>query len=68
MRYTSSLLKTTNTTTGNVRYYVSICDVMQRISKAEYDARRDGCDGVCNLYDETKKNHRRQYTTIVMYN
>lgn len=37
--YTSTLCRTVSKATGQARYYLSVCGVMRRISKAEFNLR-----------------------------
>lgn len=66
-RLVSELLKTVNLATNATRYFVKICDVMTRISKADYTARRDNAFGVCGLYESSTKTHARKYTNVTYY-
>lgn len=66
-RYTTEICKTQNISTGNTRFYMVICGEMVRIGKQRFDHIKDGCDGICNLYDEKTKTHTRKYTTVVNY-
>lgn len=65
--YTSELMRTVNNETERTQYYVRKCGVFTRISKAEYNERRDSADGVSCLYTKAKGKFTRHYTTITMY-
>ena len=67
VRHVSELLRTVNNITGATRYFVKICDVMTRISKADYNERRDTAWGVNNLFNTTSKRVNRFYTGVTYY-
>ena len=53
--YSSTLCKTINKKTGDIRYYLSVCDVMRRISKREFNGRYDASYRKdCMITKETK--------------
>ena len=66
-RYEMETLKTVNNLTGNTVYYVKKCDVMTRISKKEYDNRRDQAFGLCDSFQTTNKKYTRYYKTLTFY-
>jgi len=65
LKYQSELMKVTNIKTGKTTYYVSKCDVMQRISKVDFDQRYDIADGFSCCHQVKTTKHVRQYITAV---
>lgn len=64
--YYSELMTSTNLKTGRVTYYIKKCDVFQRVSRAAWDARYYGSDGLNSMYTITTKTHRRSYRTVTL--
>jgi hypothetical protein len=65
LKYQSELMRLTNLKTGNKRYYVSICDVMTRVSYEDYLQRYDSADGFSSYHTTETKTHKREYITAV---
>ncbi len=63
--YQSELMTCENLKTGRVTYYMSVCNAMRRISKAEYDERYRKADGLCCLHTVTDKHYRRSCRTVI---
>lgn len=64
--YYSELMDCTNLKTGKVTYYMKVCDVFQRVSRAAWDARYHGADGLHSMHSVSTKTHRRSYRTVVI--
>ncbi|BAO58538.1 hypothetical protein FDH89_gp23 [Pseudomonas phage phiR18] len=63
--YQSELMRCENLQTGNVTYYMQVCNAMRRISKAEYDERYTKADGLTCLYTKRSKRYCRHYLTLL---
>lgn len=55
MNYTSELKTVRNTLTDVTRYYMMVCGVWRRISRAEYEEREGYYIDACNLFAQIKK-------------
>lgn len=66
-KYQSELMTCTNLSTGKVTYYVSKCDVFQRVSLRDYLERYESADGLSCMYVKASKTHRRDYRTVTYY-
>ncbi len=67
-RYSVSILKTVNTKTTACRYFAKQgYDIMERISKVEYDKIRDTCFGMDSFYTEIKSNITRHFQSCIFY-
>jgi len=63
--YQSELMECTNLETGKSTYFVSKCDVFQRVSASDYELRKIRADGFSCVHSKTTKKHRRQYITAI---
>lgn len=63
--YQSELMECVNLATGKSTYFVSKCDVFQRVSADDYELRKIMADGFSCVHTKTTKKHRRQYITAI---
>jgi hypothetical protein len=64
--YYSELMDCTNLKTGRVTYYIKKCGTFSRVTRAAWDARYFGADGLQSLHSVSTKTHRRSYRTVIV--
>lgn len=62
-KYYRELIRTENISTNRFTYFMVVCGVPRRISKADYDQYKQEADSLSCLSTQSTKKHRRQYTT-----
>lgn len=63
--YISEVMTTRNNETGNVTYYIRICDVWRRVSQADYEKRayEDAVESF-NFLTKIQGKYTRAYKTV----
>jgi len=65
LKYQMEIMRCTNQVTNKLSYFLNKCDVMVRISKADYDKIYGECYGFSCVYATINKHFKREFITAL---